>query len=324
MLNATKVFPPSCPQLDLILTPGSDADDCSMDREPLQQLLSTCTIFRLHMQVQFQESYFTSTTLRYVAGLRGLTSLSLLTDWWNEGGSPLGHNYNGHLDLAAGFRQLKTLELRGGTSFCGDLIKSMEGLELEEVRLEMEKSGTEYGHDEIATWLAERTKPSSLRKFTGSFFIPPLDDPETEPELFDGDTLISSLFVFAKLEHVDIRQGNWGMEMSDAFVEEMARAWPSLQVLLIHNSPENLDFSKQSLGYPSLRSLQSLATYCPDLWNLSLSVDPSFSPAPPTSSQRVLVALQLTVTSPITHRSTAGWISGLFPNATTHFLNIDP
>ncbi|KAJ6465552.1 hypothetical protein C8R47DRAFT_1224414 [Mycena vitilis] len=115
------------------------------------------------------------------------------------------------------------------------------------------------------------------------------------------------LFCFGNL--VDVAIGVLeGFAVDDAAVTDLACAWPCLQKLSLTTERH------QSTPQASLRSLQSLAQYCPQLNTLAMTFDaiPAVI-AGPENSQRSLLSIDAGYSLIATPLAVAGFLATTFP-----------
>ncbi|KAJ7681997.1 hypothetical protein DFH06DRAFT_1314240 [Mycena polygramma] len=157
--------------------------------------------------------------------------------------------------------------------------------------------------EEFHRILGEHCAPASLNKFR-FHVVDGYDDIGTF--IYPGHFL-RQLFCFGNL--VDVAIGVLdGFAVDDAVVTDLARAWPCLQKLSLTTERH------QSAPQASLRSLQSLAQYCPELNTLAMTFDaiPAVI-AGPENSQRKLVSLDAGYSLIATPLAVAGFLATTFP-----------
>ncbi|KAF8887190.1 hypothetical protein BD779DRAFT_534413 [Infundibulicybe gibba] len=199
--------------------------------------------------------YLPEEALRIVAALPHLHSLTLsyvVDDHGNTFSPTPGTDV---------FPALQDLSITANSSIlCINLLKAAINCPLVEFKFSLFGLNPPTWHD----LFAELYDKSTLAKVE-------IDDLEIQHNgRYPGTTdELRLLFSLTNLIHLDL-ETRYGFDIDDAFVYEMAAAWPCIQILNIEATKIFQPFEPQRL---TLQGLAPLADHCPDLWDLRLHVN---------------------------------------------------
>ncbi|KAJ6594641.1 hypothetical protein B0H19DRAFT_1096298 [Mycena capillaripes] len=185
---------------------------------------------------------------------------------------------------------------------------------LDTINLGVESSITTEEWQTLTTSLA-RKSPKTIRKLSLKEKFPFDHEIPDMLERMVSTNSTQPLPSCASLPEITVRTGH-GIDLNDAFLKQMAQAWPQLQKLDLSPGCQSVQYVPQV----TLSGLIPLAQHCPHMASLALVIDPTTT-APHSKnkpgggiSNRALVELEV-VESPLSSpAAVASFLSAIFPN----------
>ncbi|KAF8887130.1 hypothetical protein BD779DRAFT_530230 [Infundibulicybe gibba] len=202
-------------------------------------------------------------SFRIVAGLPHLLSLVL-----NRANSRFGDTFS-PISGQPVFPVLRKLSVRANTlALCANLLRAATNCPLEDFTFYPTEASAPLDWHDLFSALAESCNKATLTSIrAGDTGIP---DEQVEALLAGTTDQLRPLLLFTNLTHVNLGTC-YGFNVDDAFIREMATAWPHLRCLDIGTTEMCRPIEQQP--QLTLQGLAPLARFCPDLEDLSVYID---------------------------------------------------